>query len=299
MKKPEKKNIKNVIIKILVSVSLIGYIFYKTDKSQLASNFSKFDFTLLPLIVILIVLNYIVSSYRWKSLLVGENTEKASVGYLTALYFVGSFFNNFMPTSIGGDVYKIYKLGKKTGNNYDAFTSTFMERFTGMLLLFIISLVGLTKFIGYWSLVIGVWCIFAAYLGFKVLKRLSKRYKKIAEIVNSFSKYRGKYRVLLIALVTSLLVQLFAIFTQYIIYFALGVRLPLFYSMFVFPVITLAGFFIPSLNGVGVQDGLYMTLFSLVGISTELSLSASLLYHMFRLGVSLIGGLLYALGKAE
>ena len=112
-------------------------------------------------------------------------------------------------------------------------------------------------------------------------------------------QYKGKNKVLLIAFLTSFIVQFLAIFTQYFIFLALGVRLPLFYSLFVFPVITLASFFIPSLNGVGVQDALYVQLFQVVYIIPELALSASILYHLFRLGVSLIGGVLYAAGKAD
>jgi uncharacterized membrane protein YbhN (UPF0104 family) len=90
---------------------------------------------------------------------------------------------------------------------------------------------------------------------------------------------------------------LLAIFTQYFIFLAMGVDLPVLYALFIFPVITLASFFIPSLNGVGVQDGLYIQLFGLVGVGSAVALSASIIYHLFRLGVSLIGGFFYAFEK--
>jgi len=34
-----------------------------------------------------------------------------------------------------------------------------------------------------------------------------------------------------------------------------------------------------------------------VGVPAETAVSASIIYHLLRLGVSLIGGVLYALGK--
>jgi len=77
------------------------------------------------------------------------------------------------------------------------------------------------------------------------------------------------------------------------------VKLPIFYAFFVFPVITLAGFFIPSLNGLGVQDVLYISFMGQVGVSESLAISASVLYHLSRLIVSLVGGVLYAMGKGE
>jgi hypothetical protein len=48
-----------------------------------------------------------------------------------------------MPTSIGGDVFKVYTLGKKLNNVSDAFSATFMERFTGLISLVFIAIFGL------------------------------------------------------------------------------------------------------------------------------------------------------------
>jgi len=62
-------------------------------------------------------------------LLIHEKSNEVSRLYLFKLYFVGAFFNNFMPTSIGGDVYKVYKLGKKIDSPVVGFSSVFTERF--------------------------------------------------------------------------------------------------------------------------------------------------------------------------
>ena len=137
------KKYQSLILKILISGILFYIIFSKIDKDVLLNNFGLLDKRFIPLLVGLIVANYYVSSIRWKFLLVHKNSENITVKYLTSLYFIGSFFNNFMPTSMGGDVYKIYALGKKIGNNADAFVATFMERFTGMIALILISYFGL------------------------------------------------------------------------------------------------------------------------------------------------------------
>ena len=98
----------NLVIKILVSIVLFWIIFRSIDLKILIGNFSNFQPIYAVLIVLCLVLNYVVSSIRWKGLLIHEGGNKVSVWYLTRLYFVGSFFNNFLPTSIGGDVYKIF-----------------------------------------------------------------------------------------------------------------------------------------------------------------------------------------------
>ena len=291
------KKYRSLIIKLLVSSVLIAYIVDKIDKQEFIENFSSFNFAYTPLIILFLILNYVISSYRWKALLIHGNSDHISVKYLTSLYFIGAFFNNFMPTSMGGDVYKIYQLGKKIDSTADAFSSTFMERFTGFVALGLISVVSMVRLWGFIGLALFIGFVGGFFVGLKALEFSSKKFKKLEKLYASFLMYKTNYKVLGVAFVTSFVVQLLAIFTQYFVFLALDVQLPLLYSLVVFPVITLAGFFIPSLNGIGVQDSLYMQLFATVGVMTSLSLGASIIYHLFRLGVSLVGGVMYAFEK--
>jgi uncharacterized membrane protein YbhN (UPF0104 family) len=291
------KGYLKVLLKIVVSSLLIYFVFKGEDTTSFISNLKQFSPIYILLVVLTIALNYFISSVRWKALLIHKDGEKITIPYLTSLYFVGSFFNNFMPTSIGGDVYKVYKLGKKMKNMSDAFAATFMERFTGVLSLMIISFVSLYKYLGYGALLMIVWVLLSVVIGLKILQFFSKKHEKLGKIYNSFKTYEGKNKVLLTALATSFLVQILSVLSQYFIFRGLGQNVSLFYSFAVLPMITLAGFFIPSLNGIGVQDVLYKELFVFAGVKPEISLSASLLYHFFRLGVSLIGGVLYAVDK--
>ena len=109
--------------------------------------------------------------------------------------------------------------------------------------------------------------------------------------------YKDHPKILILAMFTSLLIQFLSISTQYLTFMAVGVKLPIFYSLTAFPIITLAGFFIPSINGIGVQDALYASMFSFVGVSVSTAVSISIIYHMIRMSVSLLGGVFYALGK--
>ena len=310
-----KKN--KTILKILVSAVLFVLIFRKINMGSFVETFKSINFWYIPLILPLFFLNYLISSVRWKSLLIFENTKEVSVKYLTSLYFIGSFFNNFMPTSIGGDVYKIYRLGKKINSNTNAFTATFMERFTGMIALVLISYLGLVKTFDFWLNIVlkyipsnkylelelkvllyfGFWI--CAILFFSLLKILGKRVKKVREVRESLMLYKNRKKELVIAFITSFMVQFMAILSQYLVFKSLGVDLPFDYAFFIFPVIILASFFIPSLNGIGVQDALYVQFFGIVGITAPIALGASIIYHLFRLIVSLAGGVVYALGKTD
>ncbi|MBU0535008.1 MAG: lysylphosphatidylglycerol synthase transmembrane domain-containing protein [Patescibacteria group bacterium] len=294
----EKTKKLNTIIKVLVSLTLILYIVLKkVDKAEFIKNFELLDWRFIPLIFLLIVGHYVVSSFRWKSLLVHEKAKGVPVRYLLSLYFIGAFFNNFMPTSIGGDVYKMYHMAKKVGDPGIGFSSVFTERFTGIVMLALIALLSMTKTLGFGILVLLIWFILGVYIGIFSLKLLSGKIKFLGKVYNALIIYKNYPKVLGFAMLTSIIVQVLSIFVQYFTFMAIGVRIPIFYAFLAFPVITLVGFFIPSLNGFGVQDALYMSTFAIVGVPVTTALSASIIYHISRIGVSLIGGVLYALGK--
>ena len=202
-----------------------------------------------------------------------------------------------MPTSIGGDVFKMYKLGKKIKDPATGFTSVFAERFTGIVMLFLIGLLSIGKNLGWGVIILLIWFVVAIYIGMFVLKLLGGKIKFFGDIYNSLMVYKDHLKVLWFAMFTSFLIQLLAISTQYLLFVAVGINLPLFYSLMAFPIITLVGFFVPSINGLGVQDTLYASMFSLVGVSTSTAISVSVMYHMVRMGVSLIGGVMYALDR--
>ena len=85
-----KKETRNTIIKILISAILLTIIFLNVDRHALVANFKLLDSRYIPLIFFLFIANYVISSIRWKLLLVHKDSEEASVSYLTSLYFVGS-----------------------------------------------------------------------------------------------------------------------------------------------------------------------------------------------------------------
>jgi len=297
----EEKNNKYIklVIKIAVSAILLTIIFVRIDKNSVVESLKLIDLRYAPLIFLLIVMHYFVGALRWKSLLVHKNAGKVSLGYLINLYFVGAFFNNFMPTTIGGDVYKIFRLGKKIDSTVDAFSATFMERFTGVLALILISVVSLVKLLGLWGVILLVGFFLSVLVGFVALSFLATKHERLRKIYDSINLYREHKKIVFWAFLTSFLIQFLTLLTQYFVFKALGVSLPLAYTFFILPLINLASFFIPSLNGVGVQDALYMRFFLSVGVAEALSLSASIIYHLFRLGVSLIGGVLYAVVKED
>lgn len=292
-----KKYLK-LLIKLTISTGLIYVVFSKVDFSQLRDNILSINPYYLPLIVVLFFINYLVSSIRWRSLIL-KNRDHVSVPYLTRLYFIGAFFNNFMPTSIGGDVYKILVLSKRIESRSHAFVSTFMERFTGIIALAFISITVFSLGLGKYFPLPLIWFVLAIYFGVIVLNFLSRHLSFADKVFSALREYKSHHGVLVFAMVTSLVVQIVAVLTQYFIFIGLGVGVPWQFVFLVLPLITIAGFFIPSLNGLGVQDALYIGFFGMLGVPEAVSLTASVVYHFLRLLISLLGGLFYVVEKGN
>jgi uncharacterized protein (TIRG00374 family) len=223
------------------------------------------------------------------------------------LYFVGSFFNNFLPTSIGGDAYKIYKLGEKLSSKTNAFTATFLERFLGMFVLVIISLFGYLSFseVEIFSFIFIFILGFLSFLLFMFFypkfNYRSPKIQKILDILDkihaSFLRYRNQKKLIFYSLLASFIVQVASVLTQYYVFMALGTQISLEYAFFAFPLIFLAGYAIPSINSLGSQEVLYTTFFVSLGISSNIIITGSFLYHFVRLLVSLIGAYFYVNDK--
>lgn len=298
------KKYLNLSLKIIVSFLLISYIILKNDIGLILDSLYKSNIFYFLIATLLIIVNYIFSSLRWKYLVLDG---KISFSYMCKLYFIGAFFNNFLPTSIGGDAYKILKLGEKIGSKTNAFTATFLERFIGMIALLLISVYGylnystfnIIDFIGIFLLIISAFIFFVAFypkFTFKP-KFLKKAFDLLDKIHTSFSRYRKEPIILFYSLLASIVVQLSAVFTQYYIFKSLEITLPINFSLFAFPVIFLSGYAIPSVNGIGSQEVLYTNFFGMVGVAAVVCVASSFLYHISRLLVSLIGGILYLYEK--
>ncbi len=288
-------------LKILISIILLSYILMTNDISNILSIISTSNLYFLLFSILFIVINYIFSSIRWYFLLLEK--EKPGLIYMIKLYFVGSFFNNFLPTSIGGDAYKIYKLGEKISSKTNAFTATFLERFIGMFALIIISLYGYLTFSGVEFLsfififLLGllsffVFMIFYPKFTIKPAK-LVKFFDILDRIHSSFLRYRNNKKIIFYSLLSSILIQVASVLSQYFVFLSLNIEIPLNYSFFAFPLIFLSGYAIPSVNSLGSQEILYTTFFSNIGIAAGTIISASFLYHFVRLVVSLVGAYFY------
>jgi len=104
-----------VLAQALVTVLLLGLLVTSLDWAAFTALFARVPagFYLSSLVVVLA--GQVAYAWRWQQLLraAGVSIPLATV---VRQYFVGIFVNNFLPSTVGGDVAKVYYLGRHHGH---------------------------------------------------------------------------------------------------------------------------------------------------------------------------------------
>jgi uncharacterized protein (TIRG00374 family) len=130
-------------VKIVVSVGLLYWLFSKVDAAEVWSIVRTASVPWLLAAVGLYLLMVLVSAWRWGQLL-GAQHVPVGFGALTNSFLVATFFNNFLPSNIGGDVIRIRDTAKPAGSKTLATTVVLLDRGLGLLGLVFVAAVGST-----------------------------------------------------------------------------------------------------------------------------------------------------------
>jgi len=238
--------------------------------------------------------------------------QDISITFMEAfsLTFIGYFFNNFLPTAIGGDVAKAYYLGRKSLNTTGSYTSVFVDRAVGLITMVFMAFVALLFFRG--SIVddtvrYSVFAITAiAVLGivFMANKGFARRFsvllclvkpleEKLVKVYHAVNQYRHHWLLMLKTLLISVVSQL-CFFTFYgILALSIGSRIAPVDVLMRMPIVSMMSL-LPSINGLGVREGATVVFFGPL-IGNEKAFAVSILALSALLITSLIGGIIYAL----
>lgn len=318
-----------MLLKIVVSLGILVYIFTKViDIRHLWANLREADIYYIIAGILFYFLVQTLSAWRWYLLVKPQGIEISFLKIL-AFYFLGMYFNFFLPSAIGGDVFKVYYLNKETGRLSASTASVFFDRDIGMggllLVATAVSTLAGTKTHGDTGIllapVFGLICVafIAANLALfyrptynllhKLLTifRLKEADEKIQRLFDSVNAYRGRWGLIAMAMLMSVGVQVGCVFVNMLAADAIGMhtRNGWIDYLVLIPTIGLIGMIPLSMNGTGWREASYIILFSLVidsiGGDTNPSdpqkqtaaATLSLLWFAILVITSLPGGIVY------
>ena len=119
-------------IKILISVALLYFIVKDVNFSDILESLKLSNKQILLVAFSLHAIGIIVSAIRWKILLKAQGVH-SKIGFLIQSYMVATFFNHFMPSTVGGDSVRAYDSWKLGENKAKALAVVMVDRFIGLL----------------------------------------------------------------------------------------------------------------------------------------------------------------------
>ncbi len=306
-----------VFIKIPVSLILIGWIIYKVDIAKVWHIVQHAKGWWLLLALCLHIFGYWVSGERWKVLLKAQGVE-VPLSLTIKSYLVGTFFNQFLPTIVGGDVVRGMDTAKPCGSLTKSLTIILFERFTGIIvLLMLVSTgvmlqVGRFKEVSDWPIFVLVFLVVAtiiflwkegidlAFLERKIPFKFGKAIvRKISTVLDILVQFRSHPWPLIKVILWGMALQLLFILHYYVLSIAFSLHLHFSFFMVVIPVIFLLSMLPVSINGIGVRENLFVYFFAKVSVSPEKSLAIAWMAFVMILVYALIGGLIYMLRKGD
>jgi hypothetical protein len=297
--------------KLAVTILLFGYIFRKIDFHQFGATIknARLDILLAGFFVIWIA--HYICIYRWR-MLMRPLMPILSLAQLFGIYCIGLFFNLTFPTAVGGDIVKMYYAGKPSKAYAQSFAATFLDRDAGMLAMMMIACIaivihpvalpGIHVPLIIWSVfalfVVGNIAIFAPRFHRRLTDllhgmHLSKMARKVDTISGAFQIMGRHHGVLVGSLLISVINQLLVIAVTWIM--AIGLRLNISFAWFLIfvPVITLIQMIPISLNGMGLREYAFMSLFGAIGVAPASCIALGLLASIVVILSSIPGGIVY------
>jgi hypothetical protein len=282
-------------VKVAVSLALLAYLFSITDLAALEERVRSADLLLLAAAVGCYVAMLALATWRWQVLLEALGVA-APLRRLTASYLVATFFNNFLPSNIGGDVVRVRDGSRITGSTAASLAVVGIDRILGFGALYALAAASFVLggpvvrgFAGARVVLAGLAALFAAlaYVFFRPgtarammsasrLDRIEWVREQFEAAQGAVHSYRARVRTVWIAFAASLAVQALAVW--YYVAVARALRIPLSTSaaFLMVPLCTLLQAVPVSFNGWGLREGLFTVYFGQLGLPKESALAFSL-----------------------
>ena len=308
------------ILRIPFSIIIIGIIIVQpsVDVNSIVNIIKSLNPVYIAPFILFRLLSIVFVSLRLQYVLKMQKVN-CSLLDLTKLYFVGRFYNQFLPSQYGGDIVKAYILSRKEQEKMPFYSSVLFDRIIGVatnfFLVFIIIILVIKElyFLGYVIyvlLITPIMFFIFMYLCIHesiVMKICSflERFKfhgigdKIKRFYLSIVSFKQFKSVLILSCSISLLMQLFYYSSFYAIAYMINMDVPWRYFLIFSPIIAMISLLPISMNGIGVRESGNIYFFGKVGASANQAFSYSLLIFLVLIVEGLIGGAINLLGKYD
>ncbi len=257
-----------------------------------------------------------VSVWRWR-LLLGAQHIRVPLRTLSESFWVALFFNNFLPSNIGGDVVRIADTSQLAGSKTLATTVVLVDRVLGLFALLSVGAIGAAS-----AHAVGVdipgagWLELAAVAALAVcvplfvaprlldallrpLRALGHPWvlERVAMLQEALGRFRSQPSSLIGALAGAVAVQVVIVVFYALTARSLSIPLPVVMAGVLVPVALAVQMAPVSINGFGLREAVFSFFFVRFGLGVEAGVAVSLLGTALVMLFSLGGGALFLLRR--
>jgi len=133
---PEVRSKKNKYLSYLLRFGVAGgalYLAFRGENlTEVVAVFKKLGLWVWPAALGLYIIAQFIFVLRWRLLM---RVQSIRIGYWSCLrlHFLGLFYNNCLPSSVGGDLLRVWYVTKHTDKKLEAALSVFVDRAVGLL----------------------------------------------------------------------------------------------------------------------------------------------------------------------
>ena len=295
-------------LKVAVSVALLAYLAANMDLAAAWQRMLAVAPLMLALAIVVMFVQFGICALRWSAVMqaIGAGLPLRD---LARIFFIGSFFNQALPSAVGGDavrIFMVHKLGLSLGR---AFNGVMLERVA-----IVVSIPLLATFVLPWFLpnvddryVPWIWAAFAFLVAGSVvgiallvlLKKLPKNFhhwRLVKGLVGLGDDARRLFlsgRRTVAVLMWSVVGNANVSFAVYLLGRGLGLDIGVIDALAISPFVMLATTVPISIGGWGVREGVMVFSFAMIGISEDGSFALSILLGLAILVTSLPGGIVW------
>ena len=161
-----------IAAKAAVSIGLLYFALARTDFSAVSERLSRLDMTWGLLAVAVLGVQIVLISIRWRK--IAESCRAGlSLGRACHLNLIATFFNQVLPSTVGGDAYRAWGAYRRGVPGADAVASVLVDRIFALVSLVIMIVLGLWWLLDIIQAPAARWIVavvvFGAFAGFAAL----------------------------------------------------------------------------------------------------------------------------------
>lgn len=284
------------IVRLTVGILILLYIVWSVDKAAVAKSLTSIQPIFLLSLLFIVSSRGLLRAYKW-NLLLHARGVMISVFETLRLNYVGQLFGSITPGGLGTEAYRVSALSRFQKNQ--AIISTILlERGIGLVILGAFAAIGLPISTNYlvidspllfWPVILGTTIatalvIVSLYPPFFnritcIIPFLSKTkiFEKIRGFYQIYAESRNHWRTLLAFTALAGFEVVLMIGTTYLAARSIKINIPFSYLFCTIPLLFILLRLPISIEGIGIQEGLYAYLFVLAGFTAADGLTVSLL----------------------